>query len=167
MSNSSAAERLPGDVKAESGNLSKAGGMAKQTPGRLRANRRYKGVRTMANKQGDFIWYELMTNDADAAQAFYRTLLGWTFRDSGQEGADYRLFSAQDEGVGGVLSLSDEMKAGGARPCWLGYIAVDDVDASARAIRDAGGSIHRQPWAIPVLAASPSSPTRRACRSTS
>ena len=28
----------------------------------------------MADSQGDFVWYELMTSDADAAQAFYEPL---------------------------------------------------------------------------------------------
>ena len=30
----------------------------------------------MTNKHGDFIWYELMTTDADAAQAFYDPVRG-------------------------------------------------------------------------------------------
>ena len=29
----------------------------------------------MANNHGDFLWYELMTSDADAAQSFYGPLL--------------------------------------------------------------------------------------------
>ena len=37
----------------------------------------------MADNQGDFVWYELMTSDADAAQAFYEPLLGWKFAGSG------------------------------------------------------------------------------------
>ena len=30
------------------------------------------------NKTGDHIWYELMTTDAEAAQRFYASILGWT-----------------------------------------------------------------------------------------
>ena len=33
----------------------------------------------MSNKDGDFIWYELITDDAEAAQTFYSAVLGWTF----------------------------------------------------------------------------------------
>ena len=29
----------------------------------------------MSNPKGDFIWYELLTSDADAAQRFYGALL--------------------------------------------------------------------------------------------
>ena len=31
----------------------------------------------MTNLQGDFIWYELLTSDADAAQDFYGKVIGW------------------------------------------------------------------------------------------
>lgn len=102
-----------------------------------------------SNQRGDFIWYELITNDADAAQNFYGALLGWTFQDSGQGDMDYRMFSAKGEGVGGFMALNSEMAAGGMRPCWLGYILVDDVDAAAAALKNAGGAIHREAWDIP------------------
>lgn len=101
----------------------------------------------MANKHGDFVWYELLTPDADGAQAFYAALLGWQVADSGMEGVDYRLLSAPDgDGgevhmVGGIMPLDDDMLAAGARPAWLGYIAVDDVDARVQAIEASGGSL--------------------------
>jgi len=103
----------------------------------------------MANQQGDYIWYELMTGDADAAQRFYGQLLGWTFQDSGQQHNDYRVFSARDESIGGVMQLTDEMKTNGAQPCWVGYIHVDDVDASLKSIKNAGGGVLMEPWDIP------------------
>ena len=99
----------------------------------------------MANKHGDFIWYELLTSDGDAAQDFYGALLGWNFADSGQTDMDYRQISMNGEGVGGLLPLTPEMTANGAQPCWLGYINVEDVDRMAEAISSAGGSVHLQP----------------------
>ena len=103
------------------------------------------------NTEGDFIWYELMTPDAEAAQAFYSGLVGWTFMDSGMPDMEYRIFSAGEENVGGFMSLTPEMLNGGAHPAWMGYICVDDVDASAAAIKSAGGSIHMEPWDIPEV----------------
>lgn len=103
----------------------------------------------MTNQHGDFLWYELMTDNADAAQAFYSGLIGWTFKDSGNPDMDYRLFSSGTSEVGGIMPLTADMVAGGARPAWLGYIAVDDVDASAAAIKAAGGAVHMEPWDIP------------------
>ncbi|MCB1733273.1 MAG: VOC family protein, partial [Halieaceae bacterium] len=103
----------------------------------------------MRNRHGDFIWYELMTSDADAAQTFYGGLVGWKFESAGQPGMDYRLFSADGPPVGGVMALTKEMQAGGARPLWAGYVGVDDVDASAKAISEAGGQILMGPFEIP------------------
>lgn len=102
----------------------------------------------MTNRQGEFVWYELMTRDADGAQAFYAALLGWTYAESGQAARDYRIIQAGDDPIGGILALSPEMLAGGAQPGWLGYIAVDDVDAAATAIAAAGGQVHLAPQEI-------------------
>jgi uncharacterized protein len=104
-------------------------------------------VDIVTNKHGDFIWYELLTKDADAAADFYGKVIGWTSTPSGQPGIDYRFFSSGDssdmkDGVGGYMALTDDMIAGGAQPCWLGYIAVDDVDASVAAITASGGLLH-------------------------
>lgn len=95
----------------------------------------------MANNHGDFFWYELMTTDADAAQDFYGPLLGWDFSGHDAPGMDYRTFAKDGEGVGGVMPLTKEMTDGGARSFWAGYIFVDDVDASATAITQAGGEV--------------------------
>lgn len=95
----------------------------------------------MANAPGDFIWYELMTGDADAAQSFYGAILGWTFDGNYPAGVDYRIISAGEEGVGGVLPISPAMAEQGARPLWIGYILVEDVDRAAAAITAAGGSV--------------------------
>ena len=103
----------------------------------------------MANKHGDFLWYELMTSDADAAQGFYGPLLGWDYAPTGQEGMDYRTFSKDGQEIGGLMPLTAEMKDGGARPMWAGYVAVDDVDASATRIGELGGTVMMEPQDIP------------------
>lgn len=96
----------------------------------------------MANRHGDFIWYELLTSDADGAEKFYGDVIGWTARDSGHPDVSYCLLSASGVDVAGLMQINDEMKACGARPVWLGYIAVDDVDASVAAITKSGGTVH-------------------------
>ncbi len=35
----------------------------------------------MVNSHGRFVWYELMTTDAETANAFYANVLGWSARD--------------------------------------------------------------------------------------
>lgn len=103
----------------------------------------------MANKQGDFIWYELLTSDADTAQDFYAKITGWTYADSGQTGMDYRIVNKGENSVGGLMPITPAMADHGARPMWLGYIAVDDVDASVEGITGMGGSVWMQATDIP------------------
>src|ERR1035437_9827858 len=47
------------------------------------------------------------------------------------------------------MELPGEARARGARPGWIGYVAVDDVDAIAARIKAAGGRIHHGPDNIP------------------
>ena len=95
----------------------------------------------MPNKHGDFIWYELLTTDPDAAADFYGSVLGWEVNDSGQAGMDYRLLSIGDTNIGGMMALTSESLEAGMRPVWLGYIGVNDVDATIGAITAAGGTV--------------------------
>lgn len=105
----------------------------------------------MANAHGTPIWYELLTNDPSGATAFYDAVVGWTISDrSDAPGMDYRMIACSDGGhVGGLMPLTPDMTAGGARPGWLFYIGVDDVDATAAKIAEHGGQIHMAPFDIP------------------
>ena len=99
----------------------------------------------MTNKHGDFIWYELMTTDADAATAFYEKVVGWSVANPGHEpggdGFDYREIKASEGLVGGMMALSGDMVQHGARPGWIGYVAVDDVDKMVESIEHGGGKV--------------------------
>src|SRR5215218_4780031 len=96
-----------------------------------------------------FVWYELMTTDPDAAEAFYRAVVGWGAQDSGQSGMRYTLLTAGDGPVAGLMALPAEACAAGARLGWLGYIGTDDVDAAADRLRRAGGAVHKEPADVP------------------
>jgi hypothetical protein len=97
--------------------------------------------RSGPNPTGDFIWYELMTTDANGAKDFYDAVVGWNIDGKGTpEYGDYRMINRSDSKfAGGVLPLSAESQEHGARPGWLGYINVADVDESVAAIERAGG----------------------------
>ncbi|MET0138199.1 MAG: VOC family protein [Sphingobium sp.] len=101
------------------------------------------------NHHGAFIWYELLTSDADAAQAFYGKVVGWTAADSGQPDMDYRILSAGENGIGGLMQITPDMAGNGARPTWLGYVAVDDVDACVESIGHGGGAVTMPAMDIP------------------
>lgn len=95
----------------------------------------------MTKLQGSWIWYELMTPDFSASKAFYEAVVPeWNFSAGPPEANGYGFIANDDSGMtGGVMSLTPEMCEHGARPCWLGYIGVDDTDASVTAIEAAGG----------------------------
>jgi uncharacterized protein len=103
----------------------------------------------MSSSHGKFVWYELMTTDTKPAQGFYCSVMGWNARDSGMPGMSYTILSAGESGVGGLMDVPKEARDAGARPGWMGYVGVDDVDASAAKAKQEGGTIHRPADDIP------------------
>ena len=101
--------------------------------------------------EGGFIWYELMTTDHSAAKSFYDKVVGWNIaEDSVAPGMEYRMIGRSDGGMaGGILTLTDEMRQGGARPTWMGYLHTADVDAKVEAIKGDGGGVMMEPWDQP------------------
>jgi predicted enzyme related to lactoylglutathione lyase len=99
----------------------------------------------VVNSHGRFVWYELITTDVEAAKAFYAEVLGWGVEDAGH---GYTLFTARGATVSGLMHLSEEAKRMGLRPSWLGYVGVDDVDASVERIKQLGGTAY-PPMQIP------------------
>jgi predicted enzyme related to lactoylglutathione lyase len=99
----------------------------------------------MSTPHGSFIWYELLTDDTKAAEAFYRAVIGWQAADSGMSSQGYTLFSAGETPVAGLMTLPREAVDMGARPAWIGYIAVDDVDVFTGRVSQAGGVVYRAP----------------------
>ncbi len=96
----------------------------------------------MTSPQGHLVWFELITPDPSGAKEFYDAVAGWDIasRSTGPAGIDYRMIKRGDGGnAGGVLGLTADMQAHGARPMWLMYVGVDDVDRALTAIEDQGG----------------------------
>ena len=95
------------------------------------------------------IWYELMTPDPGAVAPFYRAVAGWDIPAEGHpmpNGSEYREMKRGDGGLaGGVLTLTANMAAGGARAGWMTYFDVDDVDASVEQAQGLGASVHMPP----------------------
>ncbi|HEX2252613.1 MAG TPA: VOC family protein [Thermoanaerobaculia bacterium] len=105
----------------------------------------------MTNPHGSFLWYELLTTDPQAAAAFYGGLLGWQVRDGGQSDLDYRLLSAGGTDVAGLMALPPGAAGSGMGPGWLGYLAVEDVDAAVRGVEAARGTVLMPPQDIPGI----------------
>jgi len=74
---------------------------------------------------------EFPAQDADQAQSFYESLLGWQFSQP-MEGMDYRMF--QDEGWGGAVYPNQDGEQGPVI-----YFGSDDIDADLAKVRELGG----------------------------
>jgi len=112
-------------------------------------------VRSAANEDsrtsphGSYIWYELLTPDPVAAKTFYDAVAGFDIESEPSGEMDYRMIRAADDNVGGVMRLNEEMAQHGAKPVWLGYVAVDDVDATVAKVEAKGGKVHLPAFDIP------------------
>jgi predicted enzyme related to lactoylglutathione lyase len=87
----------------------------------------------MSTTFGEFVWHDLMTPDPEASRAFYSALFGWTYHVT-----HYTHIESQGKPIGGMLKLE---AAHGAPPHWMGYVGVEDIDATLGRARGAGGRI--------------------------
>src|SRR5882724_1445536 len=103
-------------------------------------------------KNGDFVWHELRTTDTKAAQDFYTYIIGWQAKGSGDPGGvPYTLLSVGDLDTAGLMQLTPQMIDGGMKPSWVSFVGVDDVDAYANRLEQAGGKLHCAPQDIPGI----------------
>jgi predicted enzyme related to lactoylglutathione lyase len=103
---------------------------------------------------GAFCWNELATTDLDAAQNFYKALLGWEIKGSKAaacEGSEqpmvYNEIVVGGQSVGGMYKMGPEFQ--GAPSHWMAYVAVEDVDERARLVWELGGKVCVPPTDIP------------------
>ncbi len=99
----------------------------------------------MVDPQSRFAWYELLTTDMAAAKAFYRDVVGWDARDASTPDMAYSLLTFSDVPVAGLMELPEEGRRMGATPRWVGYVAVNDVDATADRLRRLSGVVFVPP----------------------
>ncbi len=99
----------------------------------------------MFTPKGKFGWYELMTSDTKAAGKFYSDVVGWTAKAApGADNNQYTTFNIGDAGIAGMLHMPQHTG-------WIGYIAVDDVDAHIEKIIEAGGKLWKPATDVPGM----------------
>jgi uncharacterized protein len=91
----------------------------------------------MSHLPGKFVWFEHLSNDIPRARKFYDALFGWHTESMPIGDQRYSMILNGDgttsTGIGGYGNA-----AAGARPSWMSYLSVSDVDASYRDALAAG-----------------------------
>ncbi len=100
----------------------------------------------MAYREGSFVWYTLFTKVRENAKVFYPKVVGWSAESMPMPGGDYTLFKTGTVGRGGISPVDVP-----APSHWASYLAVDDVDAKAKAVVAAGGRLLAGPDDIPTV----------------
>ncbi len=95
-------------------------------------------------------WIELGTSDVEAAKQFYGTLFGWTTEECNGAGMPYHTLAVKGQPRGGMFKISQECQPGMA-PHWGVYIAVNDIDATAKQAEALGGKLIMPPTDIPTI----------------
>ncbi len=92
-------------------------------------------------KAGTIVWRDLTVPDADGIRDFYGRVVGWqsTPHDMG-EYDDYNIIA---QGTGEVVAGICNARGTNAAipPQWLMYVAVPDVEESARQCAELGGQV--------------------------
>lgn len=103
-------------------------------------------IRTSPWSAGIPCWADLMAPDVAAAKAFYADVVGWSYQDTEAEYGGYALAEARGAAAAGIGPQRE-----GARTAWTLYLASDDADTSAEAVRKHGGTVLLPPGDVGPL----------------
>ena len=94
-------------------------------------------------------WVDVGTPDIDAAVGFYGALFGWEIPEgeNPEQTGGYRIATLRGRAVAGVMPLMQE----GQPPAWSTYVSVDDADATAASVTEAGGQVVAEPMDVMEL----------------
>ncbi|MFJ8666487.1 VOC family protein [Streptomyces sp. NPDC093600] len=89
-------------------------------------------------------WLDLGSPDTSAAAAFYTGVFGWDFESAGPDAGGYGFFKLDGKTVAALGPLTEE----GADSAWTVYFQSPDVDGTARAAEQNGGTVPTEPFDV-------------------
>lgn len=95
---------------------------------------------------GKFVWFDLLTEDPEAARRFYSALFGWTFEGLRVPGS-YTLIRHEGVAIGGIARHADR-SAEAPESLWIASLSVADVDRGVELTRARGGEILDAPRSV-------------------
>lgn len=90
-------------------------------------------------------WYDLMTPDPEKARAFYGALFGWDYHVTGAEYGGYAMAQLAGRAAAGIGQLPPNAPYPST---WTVYFNVESADATASAVKQAGGTIMMPPMDV-------------------
>src|SRR5258708_2945842 len=84
---------------------------------------------------------DLGAPDRARAGEFYGWVFGWKFESAGPDAGGYGMFTHDGKAVAAAGPLTEQ----GAAPSWTLYFRTSDADATAGAVRKAGGTVRAEP----------------------
>jgi predicted enzyme related to lactoylglutathione lyase len=94
-------------------------------------------------------WIDLATSDPAAAKEFYAGLLGWEYEDlPAGDGITYSMAKHRGRSAAAISPQQADEAAQGVPPHWTVYVTVEDVDATAGKVADAGGQVLAGPFDV-------------------
>ena len=77
---------------------------------------------------GEFVWQDLMTDDAEKSRKFYEQLFGWTFERTDRLGRPYFIARAGSAAVAGMTQV-ERQRPDQPVAQWISYLSVSNVDS--------------------------------------
>ena len=99
---------------------------------------------TAVSAPGKPAWADLSTTDAAAGKTFYSKLFGWQPEDQGPEAGGYVIFKLGGKSVTALGPVQNP----GQPAAWSVYIATEDSAATAKKVREAGGTVALEPMDV-------------------
>jgi predicted enzyme related to lactoylglutathione lyase len=98
---------------------------------------------------GTFCWAELATTDQKASVGFYRALFGWDVNEQPIGPAEvYSMFMMRGYEVAAAYTMRPEERQSGAPPHWNLYVAVANVDETAKRAAGLGATVLVPPFDV-------------------
>ena len=84
-------------------------------------------------RQGTFVWFDLITHDSNQVRTYYEKLFGWEISEAvGIVG--YYLIVNKGSMIGGIAEIKDE-----EQPAWLGSLSISNVEMAVSRVTQMGG----------------------------
>ena len=99
---------------------------------------------TGQHQVGKFVWFDLLTEDVEAAQTFYKELFGWRFEG---KSSDYSVIYSGEKPIGGIApheSKDPEV----LESLWLASLSVENIDRAVSATKARYGKVLDGPFDV-------------------